>query len=120
MISIFTPFDRRKIATLHAEGKSMQAIANAVGCHKSTISCVLKRGTISPMKSVCIKTLYNYIDMGLLSIKNMDLTMKLHLNTKKKHSIKISEYLVEVPKNVQTLWICEKSLFSLGNRHGHR
>lgn len=33
LISIFTPFDRRKIATLHAEGKSMQAIANAVGCH---------------------------------------------------------------------------------------
>lgn len=31
---------------------------------------------------VCTKTLYNYINLGLLSIKNVDLTMKLRRNTK--------------------------------------
>lgn len=33
-----TPFERRKIAALHNEDLSIQAIADAVGCHKSTIS----------------------------------------------------------------------------------
>jgi len=147
-----TAFDRGKIAALHAEGKSMQAIADIVGCHKSTISRELKRGTVTQMKTgrtmfkayfpdtgqikyeenrqncgsklklddtidfiqfaekkilednwspdavcgyaklhglfddaiVCTKTLYNYIDMGLLSVKNIDLPLKVRLNTKKK------------------------------------
>ncbi|WP_391116828.1 IS30 family transposase [Psychrobacillus sp. L3] len=151
-----TPFDRGKIAALHADGKSMQAIADAVGCHKSTISRELKRGTVMQMKSgrtlfqayfpetgqfqyeknrtecgaqfkldgsiefirfaekkiledkwspdavrgfvrlhglfegasVCTKTLYNYIDMGLLGVRNIDLPMKTRLNTKKKRSRK--------------------------------
>ena len=46
-----TPFDRGKIAALHDEGKSIQAIADAVGCHKSTISRELKRGTVTQMKT---------------------------------------------------------------------
>lgn len=149
-----TSFDRGKIAALHAEGKSMQAIADIVGCHKSTISRELKRGTVTQMKSdrttfeayfpdtgqrkyeenrkacfaklkldetiefirfaekkiledkwspdavcgyaklhslfddaiVCTKTLYNYIDLGLIGVKNIDLPMKVRLNTKKKRS----------------------------------
>ncbi|WP_028829507.1 IS30 family transposase [Proteocatella sphenisci] len=35
-------------------------------------------------KMVCTKTLYNYIDLGLLTLKNIDLPMKLRLSTKKK------------------------------------
>ncbi|EIJ77611.1 Integrase catalytic region (plasmid) [Bacillus methanolicus PB1] len=149
-----TPFDRGKIAALRAEGKSLQAIADAVGCHKSTISRELKRGTVTQMKTggklfeayfpdtgqlvyeknrkacsakfklddamefiqfaeakilrdgwspdaVCgytkshglfegalisTKTLYNYIDIGLIGIKNIDLPMKVRLNTRKKQS----------------------------------
>jgi transposase, IS30 family len=149
-----TAFDRGKIAALHTEGKSMQAIADAVGRNKSTISRELKRGTVTQMKSggklveiyfpdtgqlkyeenrkscgakfkldeaiefiqfaetkilkdqwspdavcgyakrhslfektfVCTKTLYNYIDLGLIGIKNIDLPMKVRLNTKKKRS----------------------------------
>jgi DNA-directed RNA polymerase specialized sigma54-like protein len=46
-----TSFDHGKIAALRAEGKSMQAIADAVGCHKSTISRELKRGTVAQMKT---------------------------------------------------------------------
>ncbi|MFJ7974505.1 helix-turn-helix domain-containing protein [Peribacillus sp. NPDC096379] len=42
-----TLFDRGKIAALHDEGKSIQAIADAAGCHKSTISCELKRGNVT-------------------------------------------------------------------------
>lgn len=49
-------FDRGKIAALHAEGKSLQAIANAVGCHKSTIYRELKRGSVTQMKTD--RTLY--------------------------------------------------------------
>jgi IS30 family transposase len=151
-----TTFDRGMIAALHAEGKTMQEIADAVGCHKSTISRELKRGTVTQMKTgrklfkayfpdtgqamyeanrkasgaklklddaiefiqfvetkiledewspdaiyghaklhglfgddiVCTKTLYNYIDLGLLKVKNIDLPMKVRLNTKKKRTRK--------------------------------
>ncbi|MGG7171776.1 hypothetical protein ACQPV1_00430 [Clostridium neonatale] len=31
---------------------------------------------------VCTKTLYNYVDLGLLSVINADLPMKLRRNTK--------------------------------------
>ena len=33
---------------------------------------------------VCSKTLYNYVDLGLLPIKNIDLPEKLRRNTKSK------------------------------------
>jgi len=151
-----TAFDRGKIAALRAEGKSMQAIADTVGCHKSTISRELKRGTVTQMKTggkmvevyfpdtgqlmyernrkacgakfkldkaadfisyaeakiledewspdavcghakrhglfedvlVCTKTLYNYIDMGLRGVRNIDLPMKVRLNTRKQRTRK--------------------------------
>lgn len=151
-----TAYERGEIAALRAEGKSMQAIADFVGCNKSTISRELKRGTVTQMKSnrklvevyfpdtgqliyeknrrscgakfkldeaiefiqfaqakileehwspdaacgyakrnqlfsgsvVCTKTLYNYIDLGIIGIKNMDLPMKVRLNTKRKRSRK--------------------------------
>lgn len=149
-----TAYDRGKIAALRAEGKSLQAIADVIGCNKSTISRELKRGTVSQRKSngkmikvyfpdtgqlmyerhrkacgakfkldktiefiqfaeakilgedwspdavcgyakrnglyegtmVCTKTLYNYIDLGLIGVKNIDLPMKVRLNTKKRRS----------------------------------
>lgn len=37
---------------------------------------------------VCTKTLYNYIDLGLIGVKNIDLPMKVRLNTKKKRNRK--------------------------------
>lgn len=36
----------------------------------------------NPSQMVCTKTLYNYIDLGLLEIRNVDLPMKLRRNTK--------------------------------------
>ncbi|KAA0954733.1 IS30 family transposase [Planococcus sp. ANT_H30] len=35
-------------------------------------------------KRVCTKTLYNYIELGYIGVKNIDLPMKVRLNTKKR------------------------------------
>jgi IS30 family transposase len=147
-----TASTRGKIAALRAEGKSLQAIADAIGYNKSTVSRELKRGTVTQMRTdrkmyeayfpetaqlkyeqnrkncgrkfklnqavdfiefavskiqnehwspdavcgyakrnglfigvtVCTKTLYNYIDKGLLPVKNIDLADKVRRNPKKK------------------------------------
>lgn len=34
---------------------------------------------------ICTKTVYNYIDLGLIAVKNIDLTLKLRRNTHKHH-----------------------------------
>ena len=53
---------------------------------------------------VCTKTLYNYIDLGLLSIKNVDLPMKLRRNTKptriKEHKKKLGTSITERPNDI--------------------
>lgn len=41
-------------------------------------------GRFHRSQMVCTKTLYNYIDLGLLNVKNTDLPMKLRRNTKSK------------------------------------
>ena len=50
---------------------------------------------------VCTKTLYNYIDLGLLDIFNADLPMKLRRNTKsyrvKKHKKNLGKSIAERP-----------------------
>ena len=43
----------------------------------------LEAGKFRRDQMVCTKTLYNYVDKGLLSIKNIDLPEKLKRNTKK-------------------------------------
>ena len=147
-----TEFDRGQIQALRKQGKTLQAIADEIGCHKSTISRELKRGSVVQRRSdltehqvyfadvgqrvyesnrsrcgakyklvqvsefiqfavakmkenhwspdaicgyvkakklfgnamVCTKTLYHYIDLGLLAVKNIDLPLKVTRNTKKK------------------------------------
>ena len=49
--SHLTPYDRGRIGALREEGKTLQAIAKVIGCHKSTISRELKRGTVTQRKS---------------------------------------------------------------------
>ena len=44
----------------------------------------LESGKFRREEMVCTKTLYNYVDLGLLPIKNIDLPEKLHRNTKTK------------------------------------
>jgi len=54
---------------------------------------------------VCTKTLYNYIDLGLLPIKNMDLPQKLRRNTKKarvrKNKRKLGRSIEERDKGIE-------------------
>jgi IS30 family transposase len=53
---------------------------------------------------VCTKTLYNYIDLGLLAIKNTDLPLKLRRNTKpsrvKKHKKNLGKSIEERSKHI--------------------
>jgi IS30 family transposase len=146
-----TAFDRGQIQALHKQGKTLQAIADEIGCHKSTISRELQRGSVTQRRSdltehtvyfadtgqavyeknrsrcgakyklaeasefiqyavekmqkdhwspdaicgyvkaqkqfkamVCTKTLYHYIDLGLLPVKNIDLPLKVSRKTKTK------------------------------------
>ncbi len=53
--------------------------------HWSLDACVgetLHSSRFSPSQMISTKTLYNYVDLGLLPIKNIDLPAKLHRNTK--------------------------------------
>lgn len=43
---------------------------------------------------VCTKTLYNYVDLGLLPIKNIDLPEKLRRNTKAKKLVRTRKFFV--------------------------
>ena len=42
------------------------------------------KDTFEPEKMVCTKTLYNYIDLGLMKCKNIDLPLKVRRSTKPK------------------------------------
>jgi IS30 family transposase len=44
----------------------------------------IELGTYGPRERVCAKTLYAYIDAGLMDLNNMDLWLKLQRNTKPK------------------------------------
>lgn len=53
--------------------------------HWSLDACVgeaLRSGRFSREEMVCTKTLYNYVNLGLLPVKNIDLPEKLRRNTK--------------------------------------
>ena len=64
----------------------------------------LAKGKFQRSQIVCTKTLYNYIDLGLLSVINADLPMKLRRNTKpskvKKHKKKLGKSISERPGTI--------------------
>ena len=55
---------------------------------------------------VCTKTLYNYIDLGLLPVNNADLPIKLRRNTKqskvREHKKKLGKSIAERPADINT------------------
>ena len=59
-----------------------------------------------PEEMVCTKTLYNYVDLGLLKVKNIDLPEKLVRNTKTKRTRenkhKLGRSIEERPKEIDT------------------
>ena len=63
-------------------------------------------GRFKRSQIVCTKTLYNYIDLGLLDIKNTDLPIKLRRNTKptrvKKHKKNLGTSIAERPIDINS------------------
>lgn len=66
----------------------------------------LKEGSFDRSEILCTKTLYNYVDLGLLNIKNIDLPQKLSRNTKihkdKENKRVLGRSIEERPKEVDT------------------
>ena len=60
----------------------------------------------NPEEMVCTKTLYNYVDLGLLKVKNIDLPEKLARNTKirrtRENKRKLGKSIDERPKDIDT------------------
>lgn len=65
----------------------------------------LESGKFRRDQMVCTKTLYNYVDNGLIGIKNIDLPEKLSRNTKKekvrKHKRILGDSIELRPENVE-------------------
>ena len=61
-------------------------------------------GDFEPSEMVCTKTLYNYIDLGLMEIKNSDLPLKLRRSTKtsvvREHKKKLGKSIEERPNTI--------------------
>lgn len=66
----------------------------------------LKDNQFKRSEMVCTKTLYNYIDLGLLAVKNIDLPIKLRRNTKssrvKKHKRNLGKSIEERLASIST------------------
>ncbi|WP_160670681.1 IS30 family transposase [Clostridium sp. C8-1-8] len=64
----------------------------------------IANGRFVRSQMVCTKTLYNYIDLGLLEVKNADLPMKLRRNTKstrvKEHKKKLGSSISDRPVEI--------------------
>ncbi len=65
----------------------------------------LATGEFSHYQTVCTRTLYNYVDQGLMTIKNYDLPEKLKRNTKLHHvrqnKKKLGRSIKERPKEIE-------------------
>ena len=77
--------------------------------HWSLDACVgraIESGEFTREEIVCTKTLYNYVDAGLMKIKNIDLPEKVSRNTKQHHSRKnkreLGDSIEERPDSVDT------------------
>ena len=64
----------------------------------------LKTGAFSREEMVCTKTLYNYVDQGLLGIINLDLPLKVRCSTKpprvREHKKQLGDSIDERPEHI--------------------
>ena len=78
---------------------------NASWSFDACVGYALETGLFERSQMVCTKTLYNYTDLGLLPLSNMDLPIKLRINTKpsrtKKHKKKLGKSIEERPKSIE-------------------
>jgi len=95
-----SPYERGQIKLLYDQGRTAYAIAKIPGRAQNTIRNELARGTVEQIKDkkhsldavvgqaktkklflademVCTKTLCNYVEQGLLPIRNIDLPRKV-------------------------------------------
>ncbi|MDD7433958.1 MAG: IS30 family transposase [Peptoniphilaceae bacterium] len=63
------------------------------------VGYALKEGLFLRRQIVCTKTLYGYVDLGLLGIKNIDLPERLRRSPKKEQTRKKSGFLDAASKN---------------------
>ncbi|MGL6008842.1 MAG: IS30 family transposase [Culicoidibacterales bacterium] len=88
----------------------IQAVTTAfkVNHHAFDVTCGTAKvhKLYAPAQMVCAKTLYNYVDLGLLTIKNIDLPFKIPRNQKQTHTRKhvknLGKSITDRPKHIQT------------------
>jgi IS30 family transposase len=70
----------------------------------SIVGATLLENEFTKDQMVCTKTLYNYVDMGLLSIRNIDLPLKVRRSPKKsnlrKHKKRLGRSIEERPSYI--------------------
>jgi len=72
----------------------------------------LKSGPFQREEMVCTKTLYNYVDLGMISLKNIDLPEKVSRNTKKR---KVRENKKKLGDSIDLREECVESRKNFGN-----
>ena len=78
------------------------------------------RETASFSKTLCTKTIYNYIDLGLLRVKNHHLPLKLRRKAKRKRHSEEQEDLGRQHQHSPRAYQRTSGIRSLGDRHRHR
>lgn len=72
----------------------------------AAVGSTVKSNKFKLAEMVCTKTIYNYIDLGLVDITNMDLPSKLRRNTKPKrvrhHKRNLGASIEERPKSIDS------------------
>ncbi|WP_160680718.1 IS30 family transposase [Clostridium sp. C8-1-8] len=85
---------------------TVDKIKNASWSPDACVGRAIANGSFKRSQMVCTKTLYNYIDLGLLDVKNTDLPIKLRRNTKptriKKHKKKLGSSISDRPVEINT------------------
>jgi len=89
--------------------KFIQYVEERFRNHWSLDACfgyAIKNGLFPREEMVCTKTLYCYVDMGLISIRNIDLPEKVSRNTKQRKTrenrIKYGDSISTRPESVET------------------
>jgi IS30 family transposase len=78
---------------------------NASWSFDACVGYSLETGLFERSQMVCTKTLYNYTDLGLLPLSNIDLPIKLRINTKpsrtRNHKKNLGKSIEERPRSIE-------------------
>lgn len=83
---------------------AVDKIKNACWSPDACVGNAIETATFERSQIVCTKTLYNYIDLGLLAVKNSDLPIKLRRSTKparvRKHKKHLGNSIEDRPDSI--------------------